>query len=156
MLRHALPLGGFKAIFSHHKNVKILAPDPVLFLEGCCLIEYMRLIEFGLFHLLLFNFFSFVLCDSQYNYLVHVVASLFFLNYLPALAYFYYIHTPLFLLVPVFWCSRCTAFSLSRFTEKQEEADDCNEPGLYIIMLFFYSPDKVFTGKEPFGFCSSE
>lgn len=51
----------------------------------------MTLVVFGLFHLLLSNFYSFVLCA---NLLVYVVASPFFLNYLLTLAYFYYIHTP--------------------------------------------------------------
>lgn len=100
----------------------------------------MRLVVFGLFHLLLSNFSSFVLHE---NLLGHVVASPFFLNYLPPLACFYYILLSLYSGVPMH-----SFFARSHFTEKQEKTGDCNEPALYTIMPFSTAQIKSLQGRN--------
>lgn len=128
--------------------------DPVLFLEGYCLIAYVRLVEFGQFLLLLSNFSSFVLCKNLYNYLLHVVASPFCLNYLP---------TCLLSLYPYHSVSACPSvpnaqifLSFSLYGKARRQLS-CNEPAFaHHHAFFFHSPHKVFAGKDLLHFCSRE
>lgn len=105
----------------------------------------MRLVEFGLFLLLLSNFSSFVLCKNLYNDLLHVVVSPFYLNYLPTLASFSYICTTLFLLAPLFQMHGF--FFLSHFMEKQEGSCLVMSQFLHITMLFSTAHIRSLQGK---------
>lgn len=126
---------------------------PVLFLKGYCLIAYVRLVEFGLFLLLLSNFSSFVLCKNLYNYLLHVVASPFCLNYLPTCLLSLYLHHSVSACPSVPDARSFLSFSLYGKARRQLS---CNEPAFAHHHAFFHSPHKVFAGKDLLHFCSRE
>lgn len=112
----------------------------------------MRLVVFGLFHLPLSSFHSFVLCA---NLLVYVVASPFFLNYLLTLATF------IISIPPIYYCCYILVFQMHSFLAlslywKIRRNRWLQWASIVYYCAFFHSPYKVLSGQEPLGFFSSE